>query len=231
MDTQLKDHLDYPDDITSILRRRTYNKLLFYTNFSLCELILMTYPELSGLLIDNNTVIIKHLVNNIICIDVKDRYGLSFVHCLFIYSKNVKLIHYFVNKYRFDLNAKVFFSGTMPIHFACQYGSLEIVKYLVDKDIDLESKGINGQKPLHYAFKSKLPNTEIIDFLVNKGANLESEDVQGHKPIHYAYLYGSLDIKLYIINKYQSLGLKINDNNANDKLETIKNELLDTQKN
>lgn len=144
---QLKDHLDFPDKVESIIRSGKYNKLFGFTNFSLCEL------EYDNLLLSimecDNKIIIKHVIDNIICINTFNTFGIRMIHYLTCLN-DVKLFNYFVNKYFFDLETQTN-NKAKPIHFACQNGNLEIIEFLVNRNVDLESRGF-GSTPIDFIY-------------------------------------------------------------------------------
>lgn len=69
------------------------------------------------------------------------------------------------------------------VHYACQYSNLIIVKYLIDNQLDLESKDVWNYNPVYYAMFSN--NYEIFKEVVQH-VNLESNIGKGNKLVHYA---------------------------------------------
>lgn len=63
-----------------------------------------------------------------------------------------------------------------PMHFAVLGGSPEAVRYLISKDIGVNSRTVLGQSPLHFA--AQAGNEFIIAILVENGAILDSVDNQ-----------------------------------------------------
>jgi ankyrin repeat protein len=59
---------------------------------------------------------------------------------------------------------------------------LEIVKYLVSKKANIDSKQIHGMTALHLsAWKG---NFEIAIYLIQNGADVQSSDLAGKTPLH-----------------------------------------------
>jgi hypothetical protein len=52
-----------------------------------------------------------------------------------------------------------------PIHFICHHSTMEMIKYIIKKDVDLECLEENGFKPPGYV--PKYSTSEIIKF--NRG--------------------------------------------------------------
>ena len=101
----LKDHLDFPKDVESPIENMQYEELLQFTNFSLCKL--MNFEHLLDVILEtNNEMIIKHIINNILCINVIDDNERVLIHFLVQYLNNIDLVKYFIDKYHLDLESK-----------------------------------------------------------------------------------------------------------------------------
>ncbi|CAN0105090.1 unnamed protein product, partial [Discosporangium mesarthrocarpum] len=61
--------------------------------------------------------------------------------------------------------------GVMPMHMACQTGSLPLVQRLIELGADLLTPDSSGNTPLHYA--SKHGHTELVRWLVGQGVSVE----------------------------------------------------------
>ena len=66
------------------------------------------------------------------------------------------------------------------LHIAVKYNSIELVKYFLSKNYNLNNVNEKGQTALHLA--CELGNEEIINLLVEKGANVDIKDNKGKKP-------------------------------------------------
>ena len=80
-------------------------------------------------------------------------------------------------------------NGYTPLICASQNGHLEVVKYLIDKGANIESKDNsnfkylfwNGYTPLMHA--SKNIHLEVVEYLIDKGANIEIKTNDNFKNI------------------------------------------------
>ncbi|MFC1841684.1 ankyrin repeat domain-containing protein [Candidatus Dependentiae bacterium] len=125
-------------------------------------------------------------------------------------AKNVAKIKELFNKVD-DINAE-YSLGYAPIHYACKYDNVEILKWLVkEKRADVNNviksqnsgggfKWINRDNiPLHIACKNG--HLDCITFLVEKGANVHKQ-ADGHKDaIDYACKNNRMDIFMFLADK------------------------------
>ena len=173
---QLKDHLDYPDEVKEIVWKHQYDNLLKFTNFSLCKLIYDL--TLLNIIRNANKIVIKYVIDNVIDINVSLS-GYNLVHFL-VDLKHVELFNYIVDKYNIDLNAKSV-TGHTPIFFACNYGTLEMIDFLLNRDINVELE-INGYQLIHDVCCYR--DYSIIKKLFSKIINL-NDSLKKHGLVDY----------------------------------------------
>ncbi len=94
-----------------------------------------------------------------------------------------------------DPNVK--FCGRIPLHSACRYGHLDVVKYFVDK-CDIQSRDTQGSTPLHLA--ALYGHLELVKYFID---DLEYDpycfDFKNRTPLHDACENGHLDIVKYFL--------------------------------
>ena len=77
--------------------------------------------------------------------------------------------------------------GAIPLHIACQYSSVDIVKYLASIDIgDLGICDEDGKYPLHYACMGR--NHDVIRYLLEKNVSSISERSTSNNMLPFHYL-------------------------------------------
>jgi len=88
-----------------------------------------------------------------------------------------------------DFN-KIDSNGDTPLHLACFWNHLPVVKYLVEHgaNINATNRG-TGQQPLYEACKHGF---EITLYLIEHGANVNHIDKFGMTPLHSAAMNGNL---------------------------------------
>ena len=102
-----------------------------------------------------------------------------------------------------DVNIQSY-SGYTPLHTACQYGQLDIMKFLVSlSSVDINStRDDDGYTPLHTA--CHYGQLDIITFLVSlSSVDVNIQGVSGNTPLHTACRYGQLDIIKFLMSTEQ----------------------------
>lgn len=89
-----------------------------------------------------------------------------------------------------DLN-KTYEPGYTPLCAAVKYQQLELIKYLIKTNIDLQ-KMSNNKTPLMYA--AKYGHLEIVKLLLQHGANKDAKNSKGRTALDYARKYEQGDI-------------------------------------
>lgn len=91
-------------------------------------------------------------------------------------------------------------SGT-PLHYAAFYGLLSIVKYLIDKPLQLQDVHLRGfddeSTPLHVA--SSQGHVEVARILLDHGADATVQDKYGWTPLHKASEGGHAEVVLLLL--------------------------------
>ena len=79
-------------------------------------------------------------------------------------------------------------SGVNALMGACMNSNLEVVKFLLARNTDVDQRDAQGQTALMYA--SQQGNAPIIDLLLSKGASTELKDQFGRTALTLATIYG-----------------------------------------
>ncbi|EAU36770.1 conserved hypothetical protein [Aspergillus terreus NIH2624] len=106
-----------------------------------------------------------------------------------------------------DLESKDFY-GRTPLSWAAGEGHGAVVKYLVEKGADLESKDEDyGRTPLSWAAEEG--HGAVVKYLVEHGADLESKDeYYGRTPLSWAVENGHKAVVKYLVEKGADLESK-----------------------
>ena len=133
-----------------------------------------------------------------------------------------------------DLGISDTFDNWYPIHWICYHESFEIIKYVIDKGIDLEKTSSKGWRPIHFICnKSNCESSvqfDIIKYIINKGIDIEAETNDGWRPIHFiGCKYSTPEIIKYFIDKKVNLKGETNDGYYINKQKLINNYPLPLQ--
>jgi hypothetical protein len=109
-----------------------------------------------------------------------------------------------VIKTLFNHNAYIHFDGEYCLRIACQYFSMDVIKYFIDVGADVNASESHGHSSLMYAIIGK--RLEVVEYLVEKGANLHHVDHAGRNMLFMAAAAKSKPLLDYFIDK----GLDIN---------------------
>jgi len=121
-----------------------------------------------------------------------------------------KVIKYFESSI-FDINQKDTSedsTGDTALGYACKYGHLEIVKFLVEKGADINQKNDFGKTPLMYA--SARGHLEIVELLLKNKADINKKNSKDMTALMYASLHEYPKIVKLLIEKGASINNKDN---------------------
>ena len=135
--------------------------------------------------------------------NVRHKDGSTAIHfsCQNMFSHQLIHVRYLIDELGFDCNSLIFY-GQSPLYFACTYGSLEVVQYLLEnQQIDINEKiRKDGNTALHLAvFYLRI---DIIKYLLSHGANKQATNNYGETPLDIINKYPAL---LHIDSKIESL--------------------------
>jgi len=85
------------------------------------------------------------------------------------------------------------------IHHICESSNSEVIKYIIDKGVDLECQDENGRRPIHYICER--PEPDMLKYIISKGVDLECRDNIGWRPIHYVCESSTPEMIRYMIDQ------------------------------
>lgn len=136
---------------------------------------------------DGDIVTVRRLLEDgNVDIHVKNLYGWSALRTAFEdgHLEIAKLLM----EHEANVNIQDDEDGDTPLHWACGSGSLEKVRFLVDKGAHINIQNHTGKTPLHQC--SGFDDMDVIRLLVANGADINIEDNNGMRPLHMACWQG-----------------------------------------
>ena len=85
------------------------------------------------------------------------------------------------------------------IHVAAFNNLLGVIAFLLDNEVDINTRDEQGNTALHIAVSCNFK--ELIEFLLRKGIDLHATNANGETALHTATLCNSLDLVEYLIEK------------------------------
>lgn len=90
--------------------------------------------------------------------------------------------------------------------------TIDLVKYLIKKGLNVNDVNNKGNTPLHFAAKQYSNNLKLYEELINNGALLNIQNLEGLTPLHYTCFIKNLPVQDLLsdtnnINIYNSDGL------------------------
>jgi hypothetical protein len=107
-----------------------------------------------------------------------------------------------------DVDSKDDKYGQTPLSWAAENGHEAVVKLLLEKGADMESKSNNGRTPLSWAAKNG--REAVVRLLLEKGADVESESNNGQTPLSWATRYGHEAVVKMLLEKGADVESKSN---------------------
>ena len=94
-------------------------------------------------------------------------------------------------------------AGNTPLHLAVLNNYLPLMEWLKDHGANANSRGLNGDSPLHLAIISdRTADGRVIRMLLEMGANVNAPNDYGDTPLHRAAYHGLTEkVRLLLRNK------------------------------
>ncbi|UJR29788.1 hypothetical protein I4U23_017334 [Adineta vaga] len=112
-------------------------------------------------------------------------------------NNNLKRIKQLVKYSNVDINC--IFAGHTPLQAAAQNGHIEIVRFLLQCQVNLEIEDKDGDRAIHHATFGNQP--DILDLLIKTGVDLNSRNKRRQTALHIGVCKGYLNIcKILLLN-------------------------------
>jgi len=180
------------DTIMIYIVDKNFHKLLNYTDYLVMDIIsddIITSDDTAiQTAINKNLTIFEHIIRN---------------------CKNDNIIKYVIDNC-IDLEVAGGVREYKPIHLVCQYGSPDVIKYMVNKRVDLKCTAKYNLRPIYFICKHQ--SAEMVKFFCDRGVDFEFRDFFGRTPLHIACKYNNYEAVRYMIKKGANIMIPSNNN-------------------
>jgi ankyrin repeat protein len=111
----------------------------------------------------------------------------------------------------------------IPINIACEFGHIDVVKYILSKGVDINVTNSKGITPLITAVIAQ--NFNLIIFLLLNGATIDIQDINCRNSLYYAEKAGNIQI-INLLNNWAVLMLLYLDYTSGSNLDSESIEMI-----
>lgn len=99
--------------------------------------------------------------------------------------------------------------GDTALHVACRHSHKDIAEYLIDKGLDVETRGRWKMPPLHSAVTTITgdPRSTVL-MLLARGADIDGRGYAGHTALHECAFYNRLEMADLLLSRGAKVNLK-----------------------
>jgi ankyrin repeat protein len=121
--------------------------------------------------------------------------------CVSCNIEMIKMVRAYLNAANQDYVDKKNKQGNTCLHLACEWGSLEVVQYLIDKSFSIEQQNMQGETPLHISIL--YDHLHVFNYLLDEhlcDIDVNICNANGETPLHLAAFNQSLEYAQRIIS-------------------------------
>jgi len=115
------------------------------------------------------------------------------------FKGRLDLVKYMVD----ELGAEPEKEGWTPLHYAATSGHLDIVEYLISKEVDVDAHSPNDTTPLMLA--ARFGHIKVVKFLLDQQADLALHNKQDLTAIDFAYINNQKEIAQGLMSRWKKL--------------------------
>jgi len=129
-------------------------------------------------------------------------------------SGNLPELQELLGEYKVDLNFSVRAAKdpeTHPLlHWAALNDQVEVLKYMIDSDVNLDQRNPRGEVALHWAALNG--NVRTVHLLIEAGCDRTASDARGYSAMHHAAQFGRSLVLAFLLRR--GLNVDLRDNNG-----------------
>jgi serine/threonine-protein phosphatase 6 regulatory ankyrin repeat subunit B len=90
------------------------------------------------------------------------------------------------------------YEGMTSLHDAAEEGNVNVVKSLLERGEDINTRNTSFETPLHLA--AEKAKADVVRLLVERGAEVDSRNERGWTPLHFASLEGHVEVSRVLVD-------------------------------
>jgi len=155
------------------------------------------------ILISGNIILAKHNFNMLV-LSASKYCNLEILKLLFEYNKNIN----FWNSHSIKIDDNFQIAMNMSLKYPLKNNNIEVVKFLLEKGIDLNNPDYKGNLPIFYAIEYN--NIGLLKLLIESGADLNLKNAKGETMLMLAAISDQLELIKMLVEK--GININIQDN-------------------
>jgi ankyrin repeat protein/L-ascorbate metabolism protein UlaG (beta-lactamase superfamily) len=96
-----------------------------------------------------------------------------------------------------------------PLHFAAEGGSVEVIRFLLDRGADVNAPNVANETPLHYA--TGWCHLEAVRLLLERKADVSIATNEGDTPLHYLRFVGLREVAELLLENGADINARNNE--------------------
>lgn len=174
----------------NVNHRDKYNRNVLH---NVCSNILSAGLDVVKLLLENNAQVNYEILRDICCKEKLYEIPSLVENVSLITDWRFNLLKIFINNIKMNgksINDFCSIDGDNLLHISCMIAkdNYDIIKLLIDTNIDINHKNNKDETPLHYLCRNNNP-LSIFNLLLEHGANVNAQTYDKSTPLHYLCEY------------------------------------------
>ena len=131
--------------------------------------------------------------------------------------EDVNIVKYLIDNGA-EVNNRGFYLDRTALHQACNLDRKDIVKLLLEHNINVNIRDDKGETALHYAVINN--NTDIIKLLIDNGTEINARNYEGQTALHIAVIYKNIEAIKTLLDS--GINKNIKDNEGKTAIDYLK---------
>ncbi|KAJ3657645.1 hypothetical protein Zmor_009432 [Zophobas morio] len=140
---------------------------------------------------------VETLLKHEATLDCVDKFGRTPLYFA-VENGHEEVVKYLVDEAHASVSKKAW-NGWGPLELAIMQGNVNIVRFLLEKDVSVDGVDDYGMKPLHLAARQS--NLEVLDMVLERFKDVDDWCTDGRTSLHFAIENGNVAFCEYLLEK------------------------------